>query len=47
MEDVETVFDVSNYGLDRPLPKWKNKKIIGLRKDELIITILRKISIFN
>ena len=29
VEDVETKFDTSNYELDRPLPKIKNKKIIG------------------
>ena len=34
-EDVETRFDTSNYRLDRPLPKIKNKKVIGLMKDEL------------
>ena len=34
-EDVETRFDTSNYELDRPLPKGKNKKVIGLMKDEL------------
>ena len=36
-EDVETRFDTSNYELDRPLAKGKNKyiKIIGLMKDEL------------
>ena len=28
-------FDTSNYKLDRPLPKGKNKKVIGLMKDEL------------
>ena len=33
-EDVETRFDTSNYELDRPLPKGKNKKVIGLLKDE-------------
>ena len=26
-KDVETRFDTSNYGLDRPLPKGKNKKV--------------------
>ena len=31
-EDVETRFDTSNHGLDRPLPKGKNKKVIGLMK---------------
>ena len=25
-EDVETISDTSNYKLDRPLPKGKNKK---------------------
>ena len=34
-EDFETRFDTSNYGLDRPLPKGKNKNVIGLMKDEL------------
>ena len=34
-EDVETGLDTSNFALDRPLPKGKNKKVIGLMKDEL------------
>ena len=34
-EYVETRFDTSDYELDRPLPKAKNKKVIGLTKDEL------------
>ena len=34
-EDVETRFNTSNYKLDRPLPKRKKKKVIGLMKDEL------------
>ena len=33
--DVEERFDTSNYGVDRPLPKGTNKKVIGLMKDEL------------
>ena len=41
-EDVETRFDTSKYELDRPLPKGKNKKIIGLMKDELGGKILKK-----
>ena len=32
---VETRFDTSNYRLDRPLPKGKNKKVTGLMKNEL------------
>ena len=34
-EDVETRFDTSNYGLDRPLPKGKSNKVIELMKGEL------------
>ena len=34
-EDFETRFDTSNFEIDRPLPKEKNKKVIGLMKDEL------------
>ena len=41
-EDVETSFDTSNYELDRPLPKGKNKKVIGLMKDELGGKIMAK-----
>ena len=33
--DVENRFDTSNYGVKRPLPMGKNKKVIGLMKDEL------------
>ena len=35
VEDAKTRFDTSNYELDRPLSKTKNKKLIGLKKDEL------------
>ena len=34
-DDEEKRFDTSNYEVDRPLPKGKNKKVIGLRKDKL------------
>ena len=34
-QDVEERLDTSNYDVDRPLPKGKNKKVIGLMKDEL------------
>ena len=33
--DVENRFDTSNYEVNRPLPMRKNKKAIGLMKDEL------------
>ena len=33
--DVEKRFDTSNYEVNRPLPTGKNKKVIGLMKDEL------------
>ena len=32
---VETKFDISNYELDRLLPKGKNKNVIGVIKDKL------------
>ena len=46
-EDVETRFDISSYELecnsiDRPLPKGKNKKVIGLMKVELGGEIMTK-----
>ena len=34
-KDVKTRFDTSNYELSRPFSKGKNKKVIGLMKDEL------------
>ena len=34
-DDVECKFDASNYEVKRPLPIGKNKKVIGLMKDEL------------
>ena len=33
--DVENRFDTANYEVNRPLPTGKNKKVIGLMKDEL------------
>ena len=40
--DVEKRFDTSNYEIDRPLPTGKNKKVIGLMKDELGEKIMTK-----
>ena len=36
-KDVETRFDTSNNELGRSLSKGKNKKVIGLMRDELSI----------
>ena len=40
--DVDKRFDTSNYECNRPLPTGKNKKIIGLMKDELGGKIITK-----
>ena len=42
IEDAETIFDTSNYELDRPLSKGTNKKVFGLMKDELCGKIMKK-----
>ena len=34
-DDVEKNYDTSNYTVERPLPVGKNKKVIGMMKDEL------------
>ena len=34
-DDVEKKYDISNYTVERPLPMGKNKKVIGMIKDEL------------
>ena len=41
-KDVETRFDNSNFEIDRPLPKRKNEKVIGLIKDELGAQIMKE-----
>ena len=33
--NIKTIFDTSNYEVNRPLPTGTNKKVIGLMKDEL------------
>ena len=40
--DLETRFDTLNFELDRPLPQGKNKKVIGLMKDELVRKIIKE-----
>ena len=42
-EDVKTRFDTSNYELDRPFPKRKKKKVVGLMNDELGREIMKKL----
>ena len=41
-EYVETRFDTSNYELDKPISKGKNKKVIRLMKDELRGRVMTK-----
>ena len=41
-KDVEARFDSSNYELDKPLMKGKNKKVIGLVKDKLDEKIMKE-----
>ena len=41
-EDVETRSDTSNFEIDRPLPKGKNKKVNGLMKDEFRGQIMKE-----
>ena len=41
-KDVESRFNTSNYELDRRLSKEKNKKVVGLIKDELDKEVITK-----
>ena len=41
-ENVETRFETSNYKLERPLPKGKNKKVIACMKDKLGRKIIKE-----
>ena len=42
-ENVETIFDISNYELDQPSPKARNRNLTGLMKDELGGKIMTKL----
>ena len=44
---VKTRFDTSNYELDRPLPKRKNKKILGLVKNELHEKVMIELNMYS
>ena len=41
MQNVERSFDTSNHELNRSLSKGKNKKVIGVMKDELVGKIMK------
>ena len=43
LEDIGSRFDASSYELDKPLPKGRNKKVIGLMKDKLGGNIMLKL----
>ena len=45
--NVEKRFDTSNYEINRPLPKGKNKNVIGLMKDELGGNIMTEFAEFR
>ena len=44
---VKTRSDTSNYELDRPLPKEKNKKVIGLVKNELRGKVMTELKMYS
>ena len=46
-DDIEIRFDTSNYGVDRPLSIGKNKKAIGLMKDELGGNIMTEFAVLR
>ena len=43
-ENIETRFDISNYELQKPLIKRKNKKNIGLMKNKLDGNIMKRLA---
>ena len=46
-ENVETRFDASNIGLERPLPKGKYQKVIGLMNDELGGDVMTEVAVLR
>ena len=46
-DDVEKRFDISNYEVNRRLPKERNKKVIGLMKVELGGKIMTEFAAFR
>ena len=46
-KDVEARFDTLNYELDRPLPKEKNEKVIGLMKNQLGGKIMKEFAVLR
>ena len=44
---VKTRFDTSNHELDRPLPKVKNKKVIGSVKNELRGKVMTELKMYS
>ena len=45
--NIEKRFDTSNYEINRPFPTRKNKKVIGLMKDELEGKIMTEFAAFR
>ena len=46
-QDVKARFETSYYEFDRPLPKGKNKKVIGLMKGELGGKIQKELAVLR
>ena len=44
---VKTRFDISNYESDRPLPKGKKKKVIGLVKNGLHGKVMTELKMYS
>ena len=44
---VKTRFDISNYESDRPLPKGKKNKVIGLVKNRLHGKVMTELKMYT